>query len=106
MARRPVGHSWQRSVQLNCNCRPRSDVITEVASEGAGGGMHWPRPDVDEVEQGGVDEVVGEGSHEGCGESGSWRCWQSLVVKVRSQACGIMCHGATQGSAMMRCERG
>ena len=82
VARRPVGLSWQRSVHLNCNCRPRSDRIAEAASEGVGGGVHWPRPGEDELEKGGVDEVVGEGSHEGCGESGSWRCWRSLLVKV------------------------
>ena len=49
---------------------------------GVGGGVHWPRPGEGEVEKDGVDEVVGEGSHEGCGESGSWSSWRSLTVDV------------------------
>ena len=82
VARRPVGLPWQRGVHLNYNCRPRSDGIAEVAPEGAGGGVRWPRPDDDEVERGGVDEVVGEGRHEGCDESGPRRSWRSKVVDV------------------------
>ena len=82
VARRPGGLSWQQNVQLNCNCFPRCDVNTEVASDRAGGSVQRSRSNVDGVEQGGVYGVRSAGSHESCGASGARRSWRSLIVMV------------------------
>ena len=75
VARRPGGLPWQQNVHLNCSCCPRCDVIMEVASDRAGGGVQWSKSDIDGAEQGGMGGVVGVGSHEGCGVFGARRGW-------------------------------